>query len=151
MKYKEYKKDYYNNEFNYLISKMCDNKRSIMDIDCFISKIGCLNSFMIDHKKHNDNISVNTLIQLSKFVDVKLNDNTKMKCFILRSDINTDDNKTETYSVVYELKNFKDVVNKKLKKDYIRDYYTIRNDQDLRDLFQPETHNKTKLKLKETL
>jgi deoxyribodipyrimidine photo-lyase len=42
-------------------------------------------------------------------------------------------------------------LNKKLKKDYIRDYYTIRNDQDLRDLFQPETHNKTKLKLKETL
>ena len=93
MKYKNYKKEYYNNEFNYLISQMCDGKRSIMDIDCFISKIGQKNSFIIDHKKHNDNISVNTLIQLSKFVDVQLNDKTKLKSFIIRSDINTEDKK----------------------------------------------------------
>jgi hypothetical protein len=151
MKYKNYKKEYYNNEFNYLISQKCDGKRSIMDIDCFISKIGQKNSFIIDHKKHNDNISVNTLIQLSKFVDVQLNDRTKLKSFIIRSDINTEDKKTNTYSVVYELNNFKNVINKKIKKEYIKDYYTIRNDEDLKNFFQPETHEQTKLKLKEKL
>lgn len=147
----KYKKDYYNNEFNFLISELSDNKRSIMDIDCFISKIGSKNSFIIDHKKKNDVLSINTLRQLSKFVDVKLQDNTIIKCFILRSDIDTDKIRTNTYSIVYELENWKSIKDKKQKKDYIKNYYTIIDDNNLRDFFQPETHEKTKLKLQEQL
>jgi hypothetical protein len=147
----EYKKDYYNNEFNYLISKVCDKKRSIMDIDCFISKIGYKKSFIVDHKKKSDNVSMNTLRQLSKFVNVKLQDNSIMKCFILRSDIDTANVKTNSYSVVYELNDWNSVKDKKQKKDYIKNYYTIIDDNNLKDFFQPETHEKTKLKLQEQL
>jgi len=151
MKTEKFNKNYHNNEFNYLISKLSDRKRSIMDIDCFISKINCANSFMIDHKKNNDTISPNTLRQLSKFVDVKLQDKSKIKCFILRSDIDTDKNKTVTYSIVYEIENFNKVKNKKEKSDYIKSKFIIRNDNDLRDFFKPETHEKTKLKLQNQL
>ena len=52
---------------------------------------------------------------------------------------------------MYELNNFKNVINKKIKKEYIKNYYTIRNDEDLKNFFQPETHEQTKLKLKEKL
>lgn len=146
-----FNKSYYNNEFNYLISNLTDRSRSIMDIDCFLSKIGQNNSFMIDHKKHNDKVSINTLRELSKFVNVKLKDNSIISCYIVRSDINTNENKTDTYSVVYEIKSFNNVIDKKNKIDYVKHTYTIRNDKDLKLFFQPETHTKTKERLRNEL
>ena len=146
-----FNKNYYNNEFNYLISELTDRNRSIMDIDCFISKIGSKYGFIIDHKKHTDKVSINTLRELSKFVDVKLNDNTYLCSFIIRSDINTNEAKTDTYSIIYELKNWSFVKDKKMKIDYVKHTYTIRNDQDLKLFFQPETHTKTKERLRNEL
>jgi hypothetical protein len=47
---KKFNPSYHNNEFNYLISELTDTSRSIMDIDCVLSKY-YFNTFMIDHKK----------------------------------------------------------------------------------------------------
>jgi hypothetical protein len=38
---------------------------------------------MIDHKKNEDTTSLNTLMQLSNYVGVTLNDKTKIQCFTL--------------------------------------------------------------------
>jgi hypothetical protein len=140
----KYNKDYYNNEFNFLISELTDRNRSIMDIDCLISKLGSDKSFLIDHKKHNDKVSLNTLRELSKFVGIKKLDNSVISCFIVRSDIDTENIITKTYSVVYELKAFNKVVNKKDPQQYIDNVYTITCDRDLKMFFQPETHNQVK-------
>jgi hypothetical protein len=50
---KKFNPNYHNNEFNYLISELTDVKRSIIDIDCMITKYK-YNTFMIDHKKNGD-------------------------------------------------------------------------------------------------
>lgn len=147
---KKFNKDYHNNPFNFLISKKSDKRRSIMDLDCFISKSNCENSFIIDHKKLNDKVSLNTLRQLSKLVDVKLNDNTTTKCFILKSDIDVESTKTNNYSMIYEVKSLNEIKDewKAKKEDFIRDSYTIVNDEILVDFFKPEKHKETKIKLK---
>ena len=140
----KYNKNYYNNEFNYLISQITDRNRSIMDVDCLISKYGCNNSFMIDHKKHNDKVSINTLRELSKFVGLKKLDESVISCFIVRSDINTEDVITETYSVIYEIKAYNKVIDKNKPQDYVESVYTLTCDRDLKLFFQPETHKQIK-------
>ena len=62
---KKFNPNYHNNEFNYLISELTDVKRSIIDIDCMITKYK-YNTFMIDHKKNEDTTSLNTLMHLSR-------------------------------------------------------------------------------------
>lgn len=144
----KYKQDYYNNKFNFLISELSDKKRSIMDIDCFISKIGCQYSFIIDHKQGNDKTSINTLRQLSKFSDIKLQDNTIIKCFIVRSEIDINKIKTNNQITnIYEIKNFKNVKDLRDKNNYLKKCYYIHNDNDLKDFFNPKTHNEIILKL----
>lgn len=145
---KKFNSNYHNNEFNYLISELTDVKRSIMDIDCMITKFN-YNTFMIDHKKNEDTTSLNTLMQLSNYVDVILNDKTKVQCFIVRSNVNTDICETANgITMIYEIKNINDVVDKKNKTDYIKGVFKTKNDNELKLFFQQETHNEIKEKFR---
>jgi hypothetical protein len=106
---------YHNNEFNYLISELTDIKRSIIDIDCVIAKY-TYNTFMIDHKKNGDETSLNTLLNLSNYADVQLNNKSKIQCFIVRSTVNTETCETiDGITMIYEIKNINQVVDKKNK------------------------------------
>jgi len=145
---KKYNSNYHNNEFNYLISELTDVKRSIMDIDCMITKFK-FNTFMIDHKKNEDSTSLNTLTHLSNYSGVVLNDKTKVQCFIVRSNVNTEVCETVNgITMIYEIKNINDVKDKKNKTDFIKGIYKTTNDNQLRLFFQQETHEATKEKLR---
>jgi hypothetical protein len=145
---KKYNPNYHNNEFNYLISELTDVKRSIMDIDCVMTKYK-FNTFMIDHKKNEDTTSLNTLMQLSNYVDVTLNDKTKIQCFIVRSNVNIETCQTsDGITMIYEIKNINQVVDKKNKTDFIKGIFKTTNDEQLKLFFQPETHNEVKEKLR---
>ena len=145
---KKFNSNYHNNEFNYLISELTDVKRSIMDIDCMITKFN-YNTFMIDHKKNEDTTSLNTLMQLSNYVDVTLNDKTKVQCFIVRSNINTEICETANgITMIYEIKNINNVLDKKNKTDYIKGVFKTKNDNELKLFFQQETHNEIKEKFR---
>jgi|TARA_R110000803_G_scaffold102221_1_gene170245 hypothetical protein len=145
----EFNKNYHNNEFNFLISELTDRQRSIMDIDCSLSKYGSNLNLLVDHKKSNDKVSINTVRMLSTFADVKLNNRDICKCFIVRSEIDTKLKKTTSCSVVYEIKNYAKVKDKTDISSFIEQRYTITNDKDLKLFFQPETHLQTKIKLKD--
>jgi hypothetical protein len=145
---KQFNPKYHNNEFNYLISELTDIKRSIIDIDCVISKFN-YNTFMIDHKKNQDETSLNTLINLSNYVDVELNNKSKIQCFIVRSNVNTEVCETQDgTTMIYEIKNINNVVDKNNKTDFIKGIYKTTNDNQLRLFFQQETHEATKEKLR---
>jgi len=144
---KQYDQKYHNNIFNFLISKNSDNKRTIMDIDCFIVKSNSPYYFIIDHKRKNDNSSLNLYRTLSKLSGVKLNDNAVIKCFIVRSDIellkdNTIARTIDAITYIEEIKNINHYSDNK--KDYIKQEFLINNDQLLIDFFKPELHNRTK-------
>jgi hypothetical protein len=145
---KKFNPSYHNNEFNYLISELTDLKRSIIDIDCMITKYK-YNTFMIDHKKNEDTTSINTLMHLSNYVGITLNDKTKVQCFIVRSNVNTEICETlNGVSMIYEIKNINDVVDKKNKTDFIKGIFKAKNDTELKLFFQQETHEQTKEKLR---
>ena len=145
---KKFNSNYHNNEFNYLISELTDIKRSIMDIDCVITKYK-FNTFMIDHKKNEDTTSLNTLMKLSNYVGVTLNDNTKIQCFIVRSNVNTETCETVNgTTMIYEIKNINEVVDKNNKTDFIKGIFKTTNDNDLKLFFQQETHESVKEKLR---
>lgn len=139
---------YHNNEFNYLISELTDVKRSIIDIDCVMTKFK-FNTFMIDHKKNEDSTSLNTLTHLSNYVGVTLNDKTQVQCFIVRSNVNTEVCETVNgITMIYEIKNINDVKDKKNKTDFIKGIFKTTNDEQLKLFFQQETHNEIKEKLR---
>ena len=145
---KKFNPNYHNNEFNYLISELTDVKRSIIDIDCMITKYK-YNTFMIDHKKNEDTTSLNTLMHLSNYVDVTLNDKTKVQCFIVRSNVNTETCETlNGITMIYEIKNINQVVDKKNKTDFIKGIFKTTNDEQLKLFFQQETHNEVKEKFR---
>jgi len=145
---KKFNPSYHNNEFNYLISELTDVKRSIIDIDCMITKYK-YNTFIIDHKKNEDTTSLNTLMHLSNYVGVTLNDKTQVQCFIVRSNVNTETCETVNgITMIYEIKNINDVKDKKNRTDFIREIYKTTNDSQLRLFFQQETHEATKEKLR---
>jgi hypothetical protein len=141
---KKFNPNYHNNEFNYLISELTDVKRSIIDIDCVISKYN-YNTFMIDHKKNGDETSLNTLINLANYAGVSLNNKSKIQSFIVRSNVNTETCETKDgLTMIYEIKNLNEVVNKKNKTDFIKGVYKTTNDSDLKRFFQQETHEEVK-------
>jgi hypothetical protein len=145
---KKFNPNYHNNEFNYLISELTDIKRSIMDIDCLIAKYN-YNTFMIDHKKNGDETSLNTLLNLSNYANVELNNKSKVQCFIVRSNVNTETCKTEDgITMIYEIKNINEVTDKKNKTDFIKGVFKTTNDNDLKLFFQPETHPEVREKLR---
>jgi hypothetical protein len=146
-----YKEDYHNNHLNWLLSNNTDGKRSIMDIDGFITKIGQTYGFMIDHKNNTDIVSINTLRQLSKFSYLTLKDNTIIKCFIVRCNINEKENKITDHVTIYEIKSYNKVKDKKEKSDFIENRYTLFNTIELIDFLSPEKHNKIIEQIKDRL
>ena len=157
----KYNPNYHNNKFNFLISKMFDERRTIMDFDTFISA-GNKIAFLIDHKQEDpwDDISVNLLKNLMNFNNIKLNNNCTLKSFIVRSNIillnNDEDAKTSCFTTVYELINFNNELmykeTKELKtKDFILNSYTLRSDEEVKKFFDPETHNDFKLEITDRL
>ena len=145
---KKFNSNYHNNEFNYLISELTDIKRSIIDIDCVIAKFN-YNTFMIDHKKNGDETSLNTLLNLSNYADVELNNKSKIQCFIVRSNVNTETCETvDGVTMIYEIKNINNVVDKKNKTDFIKGVFKTTNDNQLKLFFQQETHESIKEKLR---
>lgn len=145
---KKFNPNYHNNEFNYLISELTDTKRSIMDIDCMITKYK-YNTFMIDHKKNEDSTSLNTLMHLSNYAGATLNDKTQVQCFIVRSNVNTETCETvDGITMIYEIKNINDVLDKTNKTDFIKGVFKTTNDKQLKLFFQQETHNEVKEKLR---
>lgn len=145
---KKFDPKYHNNPFNYLISEHTDLKRSIIDIDCVLTKYNH-DSFLIDHKKEGDLTSINTIRTLSNYVGVRLNDKTKIKCFIVRSNIDTDRCETvDGVTMIYEIKNYNDVVDKKNKAEFVKAIYKTTNDTELKMFFQQETHEEIKNQLK---
>jgi hypothetical protein len=146
-----YKEDYHNNHLNWLISNNTDGKRSIMDIDGFITKIGQTYGFMIDHKNNDDIVSINTLRQLSKFAYLTLKDNTIIKCFIVRCSINEKENKMIDHATIYEIKSYNKAKDKKEKNDFIENTYTLFNTRELVDFLSPEKHNKIIEQIKDRL
>lgn len=145
---RKFDKTYHNNEFNYLISQHLDLKRSVMDIDCVLTRFNC-DSFLIDHKKSGDMTSINTIRTLSNYVGVQLNDKTRIKCFIVRSDIDTDKCETiDGVTLIYEIKSYNEVKDKKNKKEFVKAIYRTTNDNELKLFFQQETHEQIKHKLK---
>ena len=145
----DYKEDYHNNHLNWLLSNNTDSKRSIMDIDGFITKIGQKYGFMIDHKNNNDTVSINTLRQLSKFSYLTLNDNTIIKSFIVRCTIDEKENKMVDHATIYEIRNYKKVIDKKEKNDFIENTYTLFETRELIDFLSPEKHNQLIEKIKD--
>ena len=145
---KKFNPSYHNNEFNYLISELTDIKRSIIDIDCLIAKYN-FNTFMIDHKKNGDETSLNTLLNLSNYANVELNNKSKIQCFIVRSNVNTETCETlDGITMIYEIKNINEVKDKKNKTEFIKGIFKTNNDNDLKLFFQPETHNEVREKLR---
>ena len=145
---KKFNPSYHNNEFNYIISELTDMNRSIMDVDCMITKFKH-NTFMIDHKKNEDSTSLNTLTHLSNYAGVTLNDKTKVQCFIVRSNVNTETCETVNgITMIYEIKNINDVKDKKNKTDFIKGIFKTNSDNELKLFFQQETHNEVKEKLR---
>jgi len=145
---KKFNPSYHNNEFNYLISELTDTSRSIMDIDCVLSKFN-FNTFMVDHKKNEDTTSLNTLLQLSNYSGVSLNNKSKIQSFIIRSNVNTEVCETVNgTTMIYEIKNINDVKDKKNKTDFIKGIFKTTNDNDLKLFFQQETHEAVKERLR---
>jgi hypothetical protein len=143
----KFNEKYHNNIFNFLISKNSDNKRTIMDIDCFIMKFNSPYYFIIDHKRNNDKCSLSLYRTLATLSGVKLNDNAIIKCFIVRSDIellkdNTLARTKDAITYIQEIK--KTNCYSKNEKDYIEEEFIINNDEILVDFFKPEKHNDTK-------
>jgi hypothetical protein len=93
--------------------------------------------------------SINTVRTLANYVDVNLTDKTKIQCFIVRSNVNTETCETiDGVTMVYEIKNIKEVKDRKNKTEYIKSIYRITSDEHLKLFFQQETHNKIKDQLK---
>lgn len=136
----KYNNNYHNNPLNWLLSIKTDKKRSIMDIDGFITKMGEPIGFLIDHKNNHDNITPNTLRQLSKFSDLMLKDNTIIKSFIVRCSIDEEKQEMMGPATIYEVKSFNDVKSKKERKDFIKNTYTLLDTIELMKFLSPESH-----------
>ncbi len=109
MKSIKYNEKYHNNKLNFLLSYKSDGFRTIMDIDTLITKFNSKYAFIIDHKNKNDKCSINLYKQLSNLSNIKLNDNTIVKCFIVKSEIEIKNNKStaETLNDITYIKKLK--------------------------------------------
>tara|TARA_R100001440_G_scaffold73727_2_gene98491 strand:- start:966 stop:1490 length:525 start_codon:yes stop_codon:yes gene_type:complete len=145
----KYNEKYHNNKLNFLLSINSDRLRTIMDIDTLITKYNTKYTFIIDHKNKNDKCSINLYKQLSNLSNIKLNDNSIIKCFIVKSEIKIDDNflNAKTINGISYIQEIKNNKYGKEPKDFIENEYNITNDKFLVDFFKPEKHDLTKLKI----
>ena len=111
-----YKKDYQNNCFNAKLSSLLDKKRSIMDIDCFLYKLGCKTKILFDHKKPSDSTTIASLKGYAMLA------NDDFHCFIVSNDVK----------------------NNAEKSDYIKQTFHLTDDQQIVEFFKVETHERFK-------
>lgn len=135
---KEFKfiKNYHNNVFSAKLSNILDRNRAIMDIDIYLSKFGCETTIMADHKKTNDEASINTLRCLSGLAtDIN-------RCFIVRNEINEKTGEVANgLTTIYEIKKLIDVPKySKNKQDYVENIFELRSDKELALFFDVEKH-----------
>jgi hypothetical protein len=134
------KDKYYNNDLNKFLSDNLDAKRTIMDIDGVHCKYGYNTVIMYDYKSLNDRTTNNTLITMSMFSNVKLNDNRSVKTFIVK------ENKTSF--TIHELQYS---VEHRNRDSFIKESFEI-DEQDghlIIEFLSPETHEKTKQLIRE--
>lgn len=145
MKSIKYNEKYHNNKLNFLLSHKSDEFRTIMDIDTLITKFNSKYAFIIDHKNKNDKCSINLYKQLSNLSNIKLNDNTIVKCFIVKSEIEIKNNEAtaETLNGITYIQEIKFNKFGKEPKDFIKNEYNITNDDVLVNFFKPELHEET--------
>ena len=135
-----YKKDYQNNCFNAKLSSLLDKKRSIMDIDCFLYKLGCKTKILFDHKKPSDSTTIASLKGYAMLA------NDDFHCFIVSNDVDESGNIINNATVIRQIKPLIDVKNNKEKSDYIKQIFHLTSDQQIVEFFQVETHERFKNK-----
>jgi len=137
MKTIKYNEKYHNNKLNFLLSHKSDRQRTIMDLDTLITKFKFKYAFIIDHKNKNDNCSLNLYKQLSNLSNIRLNDNTIVKCFIVKSEIEIKNNgaSAETVNGITYIQEIKFNKSGAEPKDFIKNEYNITNDDVLVDFF----------------
>lgn len=140
---KEYEYNYQNNCFNAKLSNLLDRKRTIMDIDCLLFKLGCETKILFDHKKSTDKTTITSLRGYSMLAS---ND---FYCYIVVNDLNKDGDVLNNKTKIYEIKPIKEVKNENEKSDYIKDYFLLCNDEEIRDFFKVENHIYFRKKIKE--
>ena len=139
---KKYEYTYQNNCFNAKLSNLLDKKRTIIDIDCFLYKLGCETKILFDHKKSSDKTSIASLRGYSMLVS------KDFYCYIVINDLNEKGNILNNKTKVYEIKPLNEVKNQNEKADYIKDFFMLCNDEEIKQFFSVENHLNFKLKIK---
>jgi|DEB0MinimDraft_12_1074336.scaffolds.fasta_scaffold140137_2 hypothetical protein len=140
---KDYKYTYQNNCFNAKLSNLLDKKRTIIDIDCLLYKIGCKTKIMFDHKKSTDKTSIASLRAYSLFAT------KEFYCYIVINDLDEKGDILNNKTKIYEIKPFNEVKNKFEKSNYIKDFFILCNDEEVKNFFSVENHLQYKQKIKQ--
>lgn len=139
---KKYEYTYQNNCFNAKLSNLLDKKRTIIDVDCFLYKLGCETKILFDHKKSSDKTSIASLRGYSMLAS------KDFYCYIVINDLNEKGDILNNKTKVYEIKSLKEVKNQNEKADYIKDFFMLCNDEEIKQFFSVENHLNFKLKIK---
>ena len=139
---KKYEYTYQNNCFNAKLSNLLDKKRTIIDVDCFLYKLGCETKILFDHKKSSDKTSIASLRGYSMLAS------KDFYCYIVINDLNEKGNILNNKTKVYEIKPLNEVKNQNEKVDYIKDFFMLCNDEEIKQFFSVENHLNFKLKIK---
>ena len=139
---KKYEYTYQNNCFNAKLSNLLDKKRTIIDVDCFLYKLGCETKILFDHKKSSDKTSIASLRGYSMLAS------KDFYCYIVINDLNEKGNILNNKTKVYEIKSLNEVKNQNEKADYIKDFFMLCNDEEIKQFFSVENHLNFKLKIK---
>lgn len=139
---KKYEYTYQNNCFNAKLSNLLDKKRTIIDVDCFLYKLGCETKILFDHKKSSDKTSIASLRGYSMLAS------KDFYCYIVINDLNEKGDILNNKTKVYEIKPLKEVKNQNEKVDYIKDFFMLCNDEEIKQFFSVENHLNFKLKIK---
>lgn len=139
---KKYEYTYQNNCFNAKLSNLLDKKRTIIDVDCFLYKLGCETKILFDHKKSSDKTSIASLRGYSMLAS------KDFYCYIVINDLNEKGDILNNKTKVYEIKSLKEVKNQNEKADYIKDFFMLCNDEEVKQFFSVENHLNFKLKIK---
>ena len=139
---KKYEYTYQNNCFNAKLSNLLDKKRTIIDVDCFLYKLGCETKILFDHKKSSDKTSIASLRGYSMLAS------KDFYCYIVINDLNEKGKILNNKTKVYEIKPLNEVKNQNEKADYIKDFFMLCNDEEIKQFFSVENHLNFKLKIK---